>query len=164
MLQKKVCVLGAFGVGKTTLIRRFVESSFSEVYLTIVGVKVDKKTLTVGTESLTLILWDVAGQDEVNAVRMSYVRGAAGYLLVADGTRTETLTVARSIHAGVVAEVGLIPFLLLLNKSDLHEAWDISKDPVDSLANEGWIVIRTSAKTGEGVEEAFQGLAKRLVS
>ena len=62
MLQKKVCVLGAFGVGKTTLIRRFVESIFSDAYLTTVGVKVDKKTLTVGTEPLTLILWDIAGR------------------------------------------------------------------------------------------------------
>jgi len=164
MLQKKVCVLGAFGVGKTTLIRRFVESIFSEAYLTTVGVKVDKKTLTVGAQYLTLILWDIAGQDEVNAVRMSYVRGAAGYLLVADGTRAETLTVARSIHARVVAEVGLMPFLLLLNKADLHESWDISSEPVAVLEEAGWVVLRTSAKTGEGVEEAFQGLAQRLVS
>ena len=64
MLQKKVCVLGAFGVGKTTLIRRFVESIFSDAYLTTVGVKVDKKTVIVGTEPLTLILWDIAGEDE----------------------------------------------------------------------------------------------------
>ena len=163
MLQKKVCVLGAFGVGKTTLIRRFVESIFSEAYLTTVGVKVDKKTLTVGTEPLTLILWDIAGQDEVNAVRMSYVRGAAGYLLVADGTRAETLTVAQAIQARVVAEVGLVPFLLLLNKADLRESWDISREPVDLLEDAGWVVLRTSAKTGEGVEEAFQGLANRLV-
>jgi small GTP-binding protein len=163
MLQKKVCVLGAFGVGKTTLIRRFVESIFSEAYLTTVGVKVDKKTLTVGTEPLTLILWDIAGQDEVNAVRMSYVRGAAGYLLVADGTRAETLTVAQSIQARVVTEIGLLPFLLLLNKADLRESWDLSRDPVDRLEEAGWVVLRTSAKTGEGVEEAFQGLARRLV-
>jgi small GTP-binding protein len=164
MLQKKVCVLGAFGVGKTTLIRRFVESIFSEAYLTTVGVKIDKKTVTVGAEPLTLILWDIAGQDEVNAVRMSYVRGAAGYLLVADGTRAETLTVARSIQARVVTEVGLVPFLLLLNKADLQESWDISREPVDLLEHEGWVVLRTSAKTGEGVEEAFRGLAQRLVS
>ena len=163
MLQKKVCVLGAFGVGKTTLIRRFVESIFSEAYLTTVGVKVDKKTLAVGTEPLTLILWDIAGQDEVNAVRMSYVRGAAGYLLVADGTRAETLAVAQSIQARVATEVGLLPFLLLLNKADLRESWDISRDPVDRLEEAGWVVLRTSAKTGEGVEEAFQGLASRLV-
>jgi small GTP-binding protein len=164
MLQKKVCVLGAFGVGKTTLIRRFVESIFSEAYLTTVGVKVDKKTLTVGTELLTLILWDIAGEDEVNAVRMSYLRGAAGYLLVADGTRAETLTVACSIQARVVAEVGLVPFLLLLNKADLHESWDVAKEPVDLLEHAGWVVLRTSAKTGEGVDQAFHGLAQRLVS
>jgi small GTP-binding protein len=164
MLQKKVCVLGAFGVGKTTLIRRFVESIFSDVYLTTVGVKVDKKTLTVGAGPLTLILWDIAGEDEVNAIRMSYVRGAAGYLLVADGTRAETLTVARSIQARVVAEIGLVPFLLLLNKADLHDSWNISKEPVDLLEQAGWVVFRTSAKTGEGVEEAFQQLAQRLGS
>jgi small GTP-binding protein len=164
MLQKKVCVLGAFGVGKTTLIRRFVESIFSEAYLTTVGVKVDKKTLVVGTVPLTLILWDIAGEDEVNTIRMSYVRGAAGYLLVADGTRAETVTVARSIQARVAAEIGLVPFLLLLNKADLQESWDISKEPVDELEQAGWVVLRTSAKSGEGVEEAFQGLAQRLVS
>ena len=95
MLQKKVCVLGAFGVGKTSLIRRYVESIFSDAYLTTVGVKIDKKTLTVGTEPVTLILWDIAGEDEVTPIRMSYVRGAAGYFLVADGMRAETLDVAQ---------------------------------------------------------------------
>jgi small GTP-binding protein len=164
MLQKKVCVLGAFGVGKTTLIRRFVESIFSEAYLTTVGVKIDKKTVTIGSEPITLILWDIAGEDDVNAVRMSYVRGAAGYLLVADGTRGETLTVASSIQARVTAEVGRVPFVLLLNKADLQDSWEIATEPVESLEREGWAVLRTSAKTGEGVEEAFEGLARRMVS
>ena len=65
---------------------------------------------------------------------------------------------------GSTAEVGPVPFLLLLNKADLQESWDISRDPVDSLEHAGWVVLRTSAKTGEGVEEAFQGLAQRMVS
>ena len=164
MLQKKVCVLGAFGVGKTTLVRRFVESIFSDAYLTTVGVKIDKKTLTVGSEPITLILWDIAGEDEITTIRMSYVRGAAGYFLVADGTRAETLEVASSIQTRMISEIGRVPFMLLLNKADLEESWDISNQPIESLESAGWIVVRTSAKTGQGVEEAFQELAKRMVS
>ena len=112
MLQKKVCVLGAFGVGKTSLVRRYVESIFSDAYLTTVGVKIDKKTLTVGAETVTLILWDIAGEDDVTSIRMSYLRGAAGYFLVADGTRAETLDVASSIQARVASEIGPVPFLV----------------------------------------------------
>src|ERR1700733_11841325 len=101
MLQKKVCLLGPFGVGKTSLIRRYVQSIFSDAYLTTVGVKIDKKMLTVGTEAVTLVLWDIAGEDDVTSIRMSYVRGAAGYFLVADGTRAETLESVRSIQSRV---------------------------------------------------------------
>jgi small GTP-binding protein len=164
MLQKKVCVLGAFGVGKTTLVRRFVESIFSEAYLTTVGVKIDKKTVTVGAAPVTLILWDVAGEDDVNAVRSSYVRGAAGYFLVADGTRAETLAVASSIQSRLAGEIGRVPFMLLLNKADLQDSWELARQPVEALEHDGWTVLRTSAKTGEGVEEAFHELARRMVS
>jgi small GTP-binding protein len=164
MLQKKVCVLGAFGVGKTTLVRRFVESIFSDTYLTTVGVKIDKKIVTVGAEAVTLVLWDIAGEDDTRSIRTSYVRGASGYFLVADGTRAETLEVASSIQARLTADIGRLPFLLLINKADLAEDWDIASQPVESLERDGWRVLRTSAKTGEGVEEAFQELATRMVS
>jgi small GTP-binding protein len=162
VLQKKVCVLGAFGVGKTSLVRRYVESIFSDTYLTTVGVKVDKKTLDIGGQPLTLVLWDIAGEDDTTAIRMSYLRGAAGYFLVGDGTRRETLEVARFIQERVLAEVGPIPYLLLLNKADLAADWDLS-DPAAQGPEGAVAVIRTSAKTGEGVEEAFQVLAKRLI-
>jgi small GTP-binding protein len=163
MLQKKVCMLGAFGVGKTSLVRRYVQSIFSDAYLTTVGVKIDKKTLTVGDESLILLLWDIAGEDDVSPIRMTYLRGAAGYLLVVDGTRAETLEVATDIQSRVKAEIGTAPFVVLLNKADLLETWDLAQSSVDSLAAAGWKMIRTSAKTGEGVEEAFQELAKRMI-
>jgi small GTP-binding protein len=163
MIQKKVCLLGAFGVGKTSLVRRYVESIFSETYLTTVGVKIDKRVLNLGDASITLIIWDIAGEDDVNSIRTSYLRGAAGYFLVADGTRAETLDVASSIQTRVTAEIGPVPFVLLLNKADLKESWDISAQPVESLESAGWTICRTSARTGEGVEEAFQELTKLVV-
>jgi small GTP-binding protein len=163
MLQKKVCMLGGFGVGKTSLVRRYVQSIFSDKYLTTVGVKIEKKTVNVGAESVALILWDIAGEDEITAIRTSYLRGTAGYFLVVDVTRGETLEVAKSIQARVTSEIGSVPFLFLLNKTDLKEDWQISEQLVEDLKEAGCVVLRTSAKTGEGIEEAFQELAMRMV-
>jgi hypothetical protein len=163
MLQKKICMLGAFGVGKTSLVRRFVDTIFSDAYLTTVGVKLDKKTVSVGEETVNLILWDIAGEDDAAAVRTTYLRGSAGYLLVADGTRPSTLDVACSIQARGEAEIGRLPFLLLLNKSDLRSEWTIPESRLDELKALGWTIRLTSAKTGDSVEAAFQEIADRIV-
>jgi len=161
MMQKKICLLGAFGVGKTSLTRRFVDSIFSDTYLTTVGVKIDKKQLDVGATPVSLLIWDIAGEDDVSAVRTSYLRGAAGYLLVVDVTRAQTLDVAQSIRERVAREIGDIPFLCLLNKTDVVE-WDIPTGRIDELQAAGWNVLHTSAKTGAGVESAFSDLAQRI--
>ena len=97
MLQKKICMLGGFAVGKTSLVRRFVQSIFSETYLTTVGVKIDKKSVVLSDKTVDLILWDLAGEDDIGSFRLSYVRGASGLVLVADGTRAATL--AGGAHA-----------------------------------------------------------------
>jgi small GTP-binding protein len=162
MLQKKICLLGAFGVGKTSLVRRFVDTIFSDTYLTTVGVKIDKKVVAAGAEQMALILWDIAGEDAVSAVRVTYLRGAAGYLLVIDGTRPETLDTAVSIQSRITAEIGAVPFIALLNKADLVEDWAIAPDRIEALEAEGWTFKRTSAKTGDSVEETFTELAARL--
>jgi small GTP-binding protein len=162
MLQKKICLLGAFGVGKTSLVRRYVHTIFSDSYLTTVGVKIDKKVLAVDGEEVALILWDIAGEDEVSAVRVSYLRGAAGYLLVVDGTRPETLETAASIQSRITAELGTVPFFVLLNKADLEEDWALAPERIQALEAAGWTVRRTSAKTGANVEETFQELAVRI--
>jgi small GTP-binding protein len=162
VLQKKICLLGAFGVGKTSLTRRYVDSIFSEAYLTTVGVKIDKRAVSVGATDVSLVIWDIAGEDEVSAVRTSYLRGAAGYLLVVDVTRAQTLEVARSIQARVAKEIGDIPFMCLLNKIDVTD-WDIAPSRIDALRESGWTIERTSARTGEGVEDAFAALAGRIV-
>ena len=163
MQQKKICMLGAFAVGKTSLVRRYVDSIFSDTYLTTVGVKIDKRVVTVGDETVNLILWDIAGEDDVSAVRMSYLRGASGYLLVVDGTRAATLDVARSIQQRAESEIGSVPFIALINKLDVRDDWTVTQESLTELEHAGWSVALTSARTGEGVEAAFLALAERML-
>lgn len=162
MIQKKICLLGAFAVGKTSLVARFVKSIYSDEYLTTVGVKVDKKTVTLGDQEVNLIVWDLAGEDEFQKVRMDYLRGAAGYLLVADGTRQATLEIARMLRQRVADQIGEIPFVLVVNKSDLTAEWEFDDQTLAEFQSAGWHVIKASAKTGEGVEEAFRILAENV--
>ncbi len=78
MISKKVCLLGGFAVGKTSLVARFVHGVFSEKYLTTIGVKIDKRSMTVDDDELDLVIWDIYGEDDYQRVRMSYLRGASG--------------------------------------------------------------------------------------
>lgn len=163
MLQKKVCMLGSFAVGKTSLVRRFVQSIFSDAYLTTVGVKIDKKVLRVDDQDLTMVLWDLYGEDEFQRLRLSYLRGTSGCLFVADGTRRATLDKAIAMKEAAETALGLTHFVFVLNKSDLVDQWEIDVEKENELAGRGWSVIRTSAKTGEGVELAFHTLAKAML-
>jgi small GTP-binding protein len=163
MIQKKVCMLGTFAVGKTSLVRRFIESIYSDKYHTTVGVKVDKKVVQVDSTEVTLLLWDIEGTESEHELRKSYLRGASGYLLVADGTRQDTLYKALAIQTRTEETIGKVPFLLLFNKADLVDQWSISERETAALKDKGWDVITTSAKTGTGVEEAFQALARKMV-
>ena len=164
MIQKKICMVGSVSVGKTSLVARYVHSLFSEKYLSTVGVKIDKKTLQVDDRDVTLILWDLMGDDAFQRLQMSYLRGAAGYLLVADGSRRATLDEALRIHGEVTKAVGSIPFVLVLNKSDLAEEWEIEDARLAALRARGWMVRPTSAKTGFGVEEVFVELARAALA
>jgi small GTP-binding protein len=164
VLQKKIALLGASGVGKTSLVRRFVSSLFDEKYLTTIGVKVDKKVIRAGAEDLTLMIWDVAGAEEHFSVPSTYVKGAAGYLLVADGTRPETIATAAAIAEQMDRDLGAIPFVFVLNKKDLVDAWQPDADRLEALRPRALAILPSSAKTGEGVEDAFQRLADALVA
>jgi small GTP-binding protein len=164
MLHKKICMLGSFSVGKTSLILRFVQSIFSDRYLTTVGVKIDKKVVSVDGQDVTLLLWDLYGEDEYQKIRMSYLRGASGYLLVADGTRPATLDKTLAIKEEAEKNFGPTPFVVALNKCDLTEEWEITPEREAELAGRAWKVVRTSAKTGEGVEFAFESLIKAMLA
>jgi small GTP-binding protein len=161
VIQKKICLLGAFGVGKTSLVSQFVHSLFSDKYLTTLGVKIEKKSVDLGSQQVDLILWDMHGEDDFQDVNVSYLRGAAGYLLVVDGTRRATVQTAISLHEVAERAVGPVPFRLLLNKADLVNNWEVDEN---ILARLGWPVLQTSAKTGTGVEQAFEDLARATVA
>ncbi len=162
MIQKKVCMVGAFATGKTSLVARFVSSIYSEIYQSTVGVKIDKKTVKLANKEVNLILWDIQGEDDFQKLRLSYLRGLSGYLLVVDGTRHATFQKALNIQKSVEQMVGAVPFVLLLNKSDLIDEWEIEYKTIEELLNKGWLVIQGSAKTGLGVEEAFLTLTKKI--
>lgn len=163
MMQKKICVLGGFAVGKTSLVARFVSSIFSDKYLSTVGVKIDKKVVAVDGHDVMLMVWDIYGQDEFQTVQHSQLRGMSGYLLVVDGTRRATLETARQLQEKARDVAGDVPFILVLNKADLAAQWEIDDAAFFALVERGWRVIRASAKTGEGVEEAFQLLTRAML-
>jgi small GTP-binding protein len=156
-------MLGSFGVGKTSLVARFVRSMFADKYQTTVGVKIDKKIVLVDGQEMTLMLWDMAGEEDGAPVKLNQVQDASGYLLVVDGCRSKTLDVALSIQQRVEGEIGLRPFLVLANKVDDRCNWEIADSVWQELAGRGWTTLETSAKTGLNVEEAFSTLASRIV-
>ena len=152
-------MLGSFGVGKTSLTARFVLSQYDDRYHTTVGVKVDKKVVQVDGAEMTLMLWDMAGEEDNLPIKLNYVRDAAGYLLVIDGTRAKTLDVGVSIQDRVQTNIGSLPFVVAVNKTDQRESWEVQVSQLEELAARGWPLFETSAKTGDRVEDAFLTLA-----
>jgi small GTP-binding protein len=163
VIQKKICLMGAYAVGKTSLVARFVHSIFSEKYHTTLGVKIDKKIVATPGGEVMLMIWDLAGEDEFISMDLDYMRGAAGYILVADGTRRASLERAIALQNRICETVGPVPFLLLINKADLENEWEIEAADMELFSRAGWRVLRTSAKTGEGVDSAFISLAASLL-
>ena len=163
MIKKKICMLGAFAVGKTSLVQRYVTGIFSEKYFTTIGVKIDKKTVAGNEQVVELLLWDIYGEDRFLNVQASYLRGASGYFLVIDGTRRETLETARILQDRAEEAIGKVPFVVVINKSDLKSEWEIDIDIIDESLSGNIAAIETSAKTGRGVEEIFTTLTNKMM-
>ena len=163
IIQKKVCLMGDFAVGKTSLIRRFVEGQFQDRYLSTIGVSISRKTIQRDHHRLNLLLWDLAGGDEFVNYQTSYLRGAAGALVVCDITRKETLKdLAR--YAEQIRKVNPDSCLVFLaNKVDLEDRFEIESSDLTMLAST-WNCpfVLTSAKTGQQVDEAFHLLAEQV--
>ena len=163
MLVKKVCLIGDFAVGKTSLTARFVHSTFSNKYLTTVGVKVDSKEVTLlDGRVIKLMIWDIAGTSALRTVEERYLRGAAAYILVADGTRKETLESALRLDQMVQKTLGQVPRILILNKQDLEKEWEIEDCDITPLLSPDRPIYRCSALKGTAVNDAFLELVTRI--
>jgi len=169
-ITKKVCLLGDFAVGKTSLVRRFVYSIFEDRYLATIGVRVSRKVLHLPGNAaneettLNLMLWDMAGSDVFTRVRSSYLRGASGVVLVCDLTRAETLS-SLSGYIATLNDLNMQTALILAaNKCDLTDQAQLSMAEIeDFIAPLAIPYYLTSAKDGTAVDAVFEHLGTLLL-
>jgi small GTP-binding protein len=159
----KICLIGATAVGKTSLASRFVHSIFSEAYRTTIGVRIEAREVRRAGHAVQLVIWDLSGEDEFQSVQPAYVAGSAGYLLVIDGIRRETVATARLLSLRVRAAAGNIPFVVVVNKVDLRGDWEVTAGDLAPLEQEAGGVFEVSARSGFGVAEAFEALVDRML-
>jgi small GTP-binding protein len=169
MILAKVCILGDISVGKTSLVRRYVDREFSDSYLSSVGVKISRKRLEFPSaadgqpSAVQLVLWDLEGGSTFRQVADSYLKGAHAALIVGDVSRPETL---ESIPSHMTHFLGINPqglIVVALNKADLlsnapppvSHPWDTGERMRET--------VYTSAKTGEGVDQLFNHIGLDLV-
>lgn len=156
--RAKVVMLGAPAVGKTSLVRRYVHSVFSETHLSTLGVKVDRKTVEVGDMSVSLLLWDMHGETEGLDVPRNYLTGASAGLLVFDQTRPDTFDTSHSLGARLLEASPDAKIYIVANKSDLPPGEGEASGLLDQQP-----LVQTSAKTGAGVEELFVNVANGVL-
>jgi small GTP-binding protein len=174
ILSRKICLVGDFAVGKTSLIRRFVEQQFSDDYLSTVGVKMSRKTVEVPiadsqqTQEILFVIWDIEGSTKFKAMAPTYFQGAKGAIVVGDVTQPETLN---NIPEHIQSFVKVNPksnIAIALNKSDLIEAEyldSILKTYQQKFCDIDCVsaIYLTSAKKGNNVDELFKILAKSVI-
>ena len=165
----KVVLLGDGGVGKTSLVRRFVVDQYSDAYITTVGTKVSKKSVNVGSAldevEMIMQIWDVLGQKGYSGVQETAIKGAQGVLVVYDVTSAESRRAIDDYWMPAVWRLaGVIPMVLAANKSDLAEDRVWAEEYLYFLAQKYTCPgILTSAKTGDKVESAFKALGDQIL-
>jgi small GTP-binding protein len=158
----KLCLVGATAVGKTSLVSRYVRSIFSERYRTTIGVAIERRDERFGDRTVQLVIWDLSGEDEFQGVQPAYLRGAAGFILVVDGTRLDTIDTAIVLAERAKSATGGAPFVIAVNKADLEGYWQLRPRDLARLERLGAPIIQTSAKTGARVEETFARIVAEI--
>jgi small GTP-binding protein len=166
-MKVKICLVGEGAVGKTCLIRRFIQDQFDDRYISTLGAKVSKKEIKVDGPNgadIDMTIWDIMGEKGFRELlKEAYFHGAQGVLAVCDVTRKETLKDLDDWVAAVVKVTGHVPIEFLANKADLKDQMEVSDSDVRRAA-EAYKApfLFTSAKTGANVEEAFSQLAQMI--
>jgi small GTP-binding protein len=173
--SQKICLIGDFGVGKTSLIRQFVDRQFSDQYLSTVGVKISKKFVSIAeyphntqekSQQLQLMVWDIEGSSRFKAISPSHLQGAKGAIIVADVSRESSMQNLKD-HVLLFQSVNPKSSLIIaLNKVDLiesHERENLLQSIPAKFADFNVSTQVTSAKTGEGVDEMFQKLVHQML-
>lgn len=168
----KICLVGDIGVGKTSLIRRYVLDLFDDKYIATIGTKVTKKNVvttnpvTNEEEEITLLIWDIMGQPSFREIlREAYFYGAQGALCVCDITNRDTFAELRYWIKALTATAGPVPMVMLGNKKDISTNTPVSIEDLEVFAKKfDSDALLTSAKTGENVEEAFAIILQKTLS
>jgi small GTP-binding protein len=181
IISKKICMVGDYGVGKTSLVRQYLDRQFSDRYLSTVGVKISRKTLlasqtqpaagsgatvTLPPVDLQLMIWDVEGQTQFQGITPQYLEGAMGALVVADLNRPDTIDHIQG-HLNLLAAVNTerVPCVIALNKVDTLTQTPMISGAIAELYVHPQVVsiYQTSAKTGAGVDDLFEKLGQQLL-
>ena len=164
MYSKKVCILGAPAVGKSSLIRRFLGAEFSETYHATIGADIKKIVLELEADKVQLMLWDIQGMDESAQGFSQYMKGASAIIYVVDGTHLATLDRALELRQKTENFLGsAVPSIMLFNKSDLAQHWEISSSMINDVEANGIFAILTSSRDGCGVDTAFNLIARVML-
>ncbi len=159
----KIVLIGDTSVGKSCLLTRFADDQFTENYVTTIGVDFRFKTMIVMDKIIKVQVWDTAGQERYRSITNTYYRGAKGILIVFDLTNPESFNNIENWINEVTVFTGKDVIIMCLgNKSDLKK--EINKNTIDEFKKKTKLeIINVSAKTGDGVEDAFKHIIELLI-
>lgn len=160
--RKKICVLGASATGKTSLVASFSGEAFVSSYQSTLGVRITRAVVPVHERLREFVVWDIKGENEFYRIPQVYLAGCQGCLLVADGTRRATVDAALDIRARMREIAGNIPEVMLVNKLDLNDIWEVDEAMLSSLRSQGIGVHMCSARGGLALHTALEGLAHAM--